>query len=125
MPTENNKLTHVQIDDPTGLEALQECSQLLDVYGAALTEKQRACFAMRYREDLSFSEIAEHQGITPQAVSDQIQRTREKLRTLESKLGMIRLWDQLLTLQTVLATNTAAAKHLLDEIIKEGGQHGI
>ena len=41
-------------------------SVLLDFYGPALTEKQRAILTEYYDEDLSLAEIAENFGITRQ-----------------------------------------------------------
>ena len=43
-------------------------SVLLDFYGPALTEKQRAILTEYYDEDLSLAEIAENFGITRQGV---------------------------------------------------------
>ena len=47
-------------------------SVLLDFYGPALTEKQRAILTEYYDEDLSLAEIAENFGITRQGVRDAI-----------------------------------------------------
>ena len=42
-----------------------EISFLLDFYGDMLTEKQREVIEFYYNEDLSLSEIADNEGITP------------------------------------------------------------
>lgn len=65
-------------------------SVLLDHYGAALTEKQRAILTEYYNDDLSLAEIAENYGITRQGVRDAIKHGETALLALEEKLGMAR-----------------------------------
>lgn len=62
-------------------------SYLLDIYGPALTEKQRDVVELYYNEDLSLAEIAEHCGITRQGVRDSIKRGEAVMFELEEKLG--------------------------------------
>ena len=62
-------------------------SVLLDFYGPALTEKQRAILTEYYDEDLSLAEIAENFGITRQGVRDAIKHGETALRELEEKVG--------------------------------------
>lgn len=59
---------------------------LLDFYGEMLTEKQRDVIDLYYNQDLSLSEIAEHEGITRQGVRDSIKRGEVFLFELEEKL---------------------------------------
>lgn len=59
---------------------------LLDFYGGMLTEKQRDVIDLYYNQDLSLSEIAEHEGITRQGVRDSIKRGEVFLFELEEKL---------------------------------------
>ena len=66
-----------------------ELSVLYDFYGALLTDKQRAIFAMYYNEDLSLSEIAENEGITRQGVRDALLRASKTLEETEEKLGSL------------------------------------
>ena len=61
---------------------------LLDFYGDMLTDKQRDVIDLYYNQDLSLSEIAEHQGITRQGVRDSIKRGEVFLFELEDKLKM-------------------------------------
>lgn len=63
-------------------------SVLIDFYGDILTEKQRDVLTLYYNEDLSLSEIAEHEEISRQGVRDSIKRGEESLLELEEKLGM-------------------------------------
>lgn len=59
---------------------------LLDLYGEALTAKQRDYLNFYYNDDLSLSEIAENEGITRQGVRDAIKRAESLLFDMESKL---------------------------------------
>ena len=63
---------------------------LLDYYGGMLTEKQRECFDMRYNQDLSLGEIAEIQGVSRQAVFDNLTRTEALLRRMEENIGCVK-----------------------------------
>lgn len=63
-----------------------EISMLLDLYGEALTVKQRDYLNYYYNDDLSLSEIAENEGITRQGVRDAIKRAEALLFDMESKL---------------------------------------
>lgn len=62
---------------------------LLDLYGAALTDKQRALVDYYYNDDLSLSEISENEGITRQGARDGIKRAEAQLREWEEKLGLL------------------------------------
>lgn len=61
---------------------------LLDFYGGMLTDKQRDAIDLYYNQDLSLSEIAEHENITRQGVRDSIKRGEVFLFELEDKLQM-------------------------------------
>lgn len=63
-----------------------EISMLLDLYGEALTVKQRDYLNYYYNDDLSLSEIAENEGITRQGVRDAIKRAEVLLYDMELKL---------------------------------------
>ena len=63
---------------------------LLDYYGGMLTEKQRECFDMRYNQDLSLGEIGEVQGVSRQAVCDNLARTEALLRRMEENIGCVK-----------------------------------
>lgn len=68
-------------------------SDLIDVYGELLTDKQRDMLELYYNDDLSLSEIAEHYDITRQGVHDSIKRGEESLREYERVLGLLRTQD--------------------------------
>ena len=63
---------------------------LLDYYGGMLTQKQRECFDMRYNQDLSLGEIGELQGVSRQAVCDNLARTEALLRRMEENIGCVK-----------------------------------
>ena len=74
-------------------------SVLLDFYGPMLTDKQRDVVELYYNEDLSLSEIAEHEHISRQGVRDSIKRGEEIIYELEDKLKMC---QKMLTLSKLL-----------------------
>ncbi|MBR6872786.1 MAG: YlxM family DNA-binding protein [Ruminococcus sp.] len=65
-------------------------SDLLDIYGELLTEKQRDMLELYYNDDLSLAEIAEHYEISRQGVHDSIKRGEEALNEYERVLGLHR-----------------------------------
>ena len=91
---------------------LQERNLLFDFYGPMLTERQAACFTMRYVEDNSLTEIAEALNISPQAVVDFINRSVSRLKNYEEKLGLVRKFEA----QQDMASNILAK---LDELEAE------
>ncbi len=71
-----------------------EVTILLDFYGDMLTNKQRDFLGYYYNEDLSLSEIAENEGITRQGVRDSIKRAESQLFEMESRLGLVKRFDE-------------------------------
>ena len=63
-----------------------EIATLLDCYGALLTSKQKFLLECYYFEDLSLTEIADNEGITPQGARDIIKRAADKLLNFEKQL---------------------------------------
>lgn len=72
-----------------------EKTLLFDTYGDMLTEKQRRCLDLRYNQDLSLGEIGELEGISRQAVRDNIVRSEAQMREMEEKIGAVRRLRQL------------------------------
>ena len=72
-----------------------EVSFLLDFYGEMWTHKQHDFLVYYYDEDLSFSEIAENEGITRQGVRDAIKRAENQLFEMESRLGLAKKFETL------------------------------
>ena len=69
-------------------------SNLLDLYGKMLTEKQLLAADYYYNEDLSLSEIADNLGITKQGARDLIKRAEGQLSDMEEKLGFLQKNDE-------------------------------
>jgi len=67
-----------------------EITLLFDTYGGMLTEKQREYLDMRYNQDMSLSEIADVQGVSRQAVFDNLSRTEALLRRMEENIGSVK-----------------------------------
>lgn len=75
--------------DRSGIEERVELSLLYDFYGALLKENQQRMYEMSILEDYGYSEIAEEEGISRQAVYDSIKRATKQLREYEEKLGLV------------------------------------
>lgn len=71
------------------MDRLVQLGQLVDWYGAFLTERQRSLVRQYAYEDCSLGEIAEREGISRQAVRDAIQTAETELLGMESKLRLI------------------------------------
>lgn len=67
-----------------------EITLLFDYYGTMLTEKQQEYIDMRYNQDLSLSEIGQLQGVSRQAVFDNLSRTEAALRRMEENIGCVK-----------------------------------
>lgn len=70
------------------MDNMFEIGLLLDFYGQMLTDRQYEVMDLHYNEDYSFSEIAEHLGISRQGAYDYIRRGRVSLIGYERKLGL-------------------------------------
>lgn len=85
---------------------------LFDTYGDMLTEKQRLCFDLRYNQDLSLGEIGELEGISRQAVRDNIVRSEALLLQMEEKIGAVRRQMQMEAAEIVLRQAAQEAEAL-------------
>ncbi len=94
-------------------------SELLDVYGAFLNEKQKALTEHYYNDDLSLSEIAENEGITRQGVRDLIKRAEQQLLSLEESCGYCRSFTELKELSAKARAGDRAAAARIFDIIDE------
>ena len=71
------------------LEKTKLMNDLIDLYGALLTENQLEIMELYYMDDLSLSEIGENLGITRSAVFDAIKKSSNILMAYEEKLGLL------------------------------------
>ena len=65
-----------------------DISELFDIYGGLLTEKQQDIFRLYFYEDLSLSEIAEEQGVSRAAVHDALKKSERALKEYEGIMGV-------------------------------------
>ena len=82
---------------------------LFDTYGDTLTEKQRLCCDLRYNQDLTLGEIGELEGISRQAVRDNLVRAEAQMQELEAKIGAVR---RQLRAEAVLETLSGVANQI-------------
>jgi uncharacterized protein len=76
------------------LDPTTEMNLLYDFYGPLLKAKQRHLLEMYFVEDWSLREIAEHQGVSRQAVFESIKRAKAVLRGFEAKLRLLEKHQQ-------------------------------
>ena len=100
------------------MNRLIELGQLMDWYGAFLTERQRSLVRQYAYEDCSLGEIAEREGISRQAVRDAILTAESELKDMEAKLSLIDTNEKLLRLIEQLGETqlNEAQKDLLRQI---------
>ncbi|MDE5991096.1 MAG: helix-turn-helix domain-containing protein [Clostridia bacterium] len=79
-----------------------------DYYGSLLTQYQRRLIDGYYNLDMSLSELAEENGISPQGVRDALKRAEKQLIAYEEKLG--------------LAKKSLEIKDLLDDVMQDCSQ---
>lgn len=107
------------------LIAFERINELLDFYGALLTENQKAMMESYYRFDLSLSEISEQLSVSRTAVSDALKTSIKKLEHYEETLGLLAKQKQLYTqLQRIKAADALQKDDLIQALIEEL-EHGI
>ena len=72
------------------MEKQVKIALLLDLYGNLLTEKQYNLLNDYYNNDFSLSEIAENEGITRQAVRDNLLKGENNLLEYDEKLSILK-----------------------------------
>ena len=72
------------------MEKNVKISMLLDLYGSLLTDKQYNLLNDYYNNDYTLSEIAENEGITRQAVRDNLLKGENNLLEYDGKLKMLK-----------------------------------
>lgn len=79
-------------------------SALLDIYGSALSDRQRDVLDLYYNDDLSLAEVADNTGITRQGVRDALKKGEAELFLLEEKLGFFEKTKRLRALSDGIRT---------------------
>lgn len=92
-------------------------TELFDIYGCLLTERQRELFESYYLYDLSLAEIAEPEGKTRQNVYAAVKSVKDKLREYEHLLRLKEKSDELNAVAESLAVKDAATAERIKEII--------
>ena len=92
-------------------------TELFDLYGGLLTERQRELFSSYYVYDLSLAEIAEPEGKTRQNVYEQVKKVKEKLIGYENVLHLKEKNDNLKTLAKEIKSVDSALSEKIIEII--------
>lgn len=93
--------------------------RLIDIYGNALSERQKDVVDLYYNEDLSLAEISENCGITRQGVRDAIRHGVETLHNLEKSLGFCSKGDRVAKIaDEILKSDDVLEIHRLAEQIK-------
>lgn len=69
--------------------------RLLDIYGAALSDRRRDLCDLYYNEDLSLSEISENCGLSRQGVRDAVKHAVDELFALEKSLRFAARFDRI------------------------------
>lgn len=90
---------------------------LYDFYGQLLTEKQREILDLYCIHDLSFGEIAEEIGISRQGVYDTIKRAGKTLDEYESKLELLKRFNNREVIISHMMTELDAIGSKADQFI--------
>lgn len=110
------------------LERLVRLSLLFDFYGPLLTERQRRFLELHYHEDWSLGEIAQHFGVSRQAVHDLLRRAEQALDSYEARLGLVeRFWEQRRAVEELEATLSALREQVerLQETVRPGSVRAL
>ena len=107
------------------LLAFERINELLDYYGALLTDNQKSMMEAYYRYDLSLSEISEQFSISRTAVSDALKTSIKKLEHYEATLSLVKSQHQLQEkLQKIKEADAPIKAKLIDALLEELA-HGI
>ncbi len=77
------------------LDEQMRYSRLLEIYGGMLNQNQQSIMRSYVDYNATLEEIAEGAGITRQAVSDVLRRTRARLDEFEAGLGIFEKYQKM------------------------------
>jgi RNA polymerase sigma factor (sigma-70 family) len=80
-------MEHPEATQPAETPEWQELAPMLDQLIGRLSRADREAILLRYYRDLSFAEVAEQIGVTPDAARKRVERAIEKLRQMTSEKG--------------------------------------
>jgi len=89
-------------------------NNLYDYYQDLFTDKQKEYFEEYYFNDLSLSEIAENNGVSRNAVHNQIKIVEEKLEFYES---ILKLYDKSLKIRKLIVGLDEGLKEEIEKLI--------
>jgi len=89
-------------------------NNLYDYYQDLFTDKQKEYYEEYYFNDLSLSEIAENNGVSRNAVHNQIKIVEEKLEFYES---ILKLYDKSLKIRKLIVGLDEGLKEEIEKLI--------
>ena len=98
------------------LEKTKLMNDLLDLYGALLTNNQLEIMEYYYMDDLSLSEIGENLNISRSAVHDAIKKSTNLLLSYEEKLKLLEKENKKINL--INEANKLSKEDLIEELKK-------
>ena len=89
-----------------------------DYYGSLLTEYQRRLIDGYYNLDMSLSELAKENDISPQGVRDALKRAEKQLIAYEEKLGLVRKTQEIKSIiEEVMQRSEKEQKEKLSKVV--------
>ena len=98
------------------VEETIKLSELLDLYGELLSNKQKQVLNNYINNDMSLAEIAENEDVTRVAVLDAIKKAKQKLFDYENKLKLYKIKSQL---KNLLQSNEKDLKSEITKILED------
>lgn len=98
------------------LSKLVEISELLEIYGGLLTDKQKEVMQLYYDEDLSLGEISQELHISRQAVHDTLKKSEKFLYNYEE---ILHLHDKMMQIKNNFKEIRNELKYLSELIYKK------
>ncbi len=93
---------------------------LFDCYEALFNEVQKEYFKLYFHEDFSLSEISENLSVSRAAVSKQLKNIKALLDHYESKLRLVKIYDNLDYIVENIETMTKS--EIIEKINSIGGE---
>ncbi len=98
------------------VEETIKLSELLDLYGELLSNKQKQVLNNYINNDMSLSEIAENENVSRVAILDALKKAKQKLFDYESKLKLYKIKTKL---KNLLNLNSIDFKSEITKILED------